>query len=220
MQANTKDRFFNMQIFAELLRCIRKICIERFIGHLKMVDIGCVSQKWYRDFFRLAGFSRCRCQSLASSALQLETWNCLSLRKSLNQDFSSMNERTRTCLAESRCTKALLGFVVPGEAAEVERRYFHDLRAELENEDHSQIARLRAKLTTGNRMRTWRDSMNSLAASRKVLTLKTKTILPAKQSSSKDAVTKGIGGSAYKVTKQRRWSRKAEKEGICRSRKA
>lgn len=223
MQANTKDRFFNMQIFAELLRYIRKICIERFIGHLTMVDTGCVSQKWYYDFFGLAGFSRCRCRSLASSALQFYTWNCLILGKSLSQDLLSVYERTGTWLAGSRCTKTLLDCVAPGKAAGVERRYFHDLRAEPENENCSRVAELDSKLTTRNQIlskRTWRGSMNSLAAPRKVLKPKTKTEVPAKQWSGKDEVVKSVGSSAYRVMKKRKRSRKAKKEGLCRTRRA
>ena len=214
-----------MQIFAELFKCIREVCIERFIGHLTMVDIGCESQKWYQDFFRLAGFSRCRCQSSASSALQLEAWNCLILRKSLSQDLLSVYDRTKTWFAESRCTKALLDSVAPSKAAEVERRYFHDLRAELENETRSQVAELHSKPTSGDQMlskRTWRDSMNRVAAPRMVLKPKPKTkiVLPAKQLSSKDAVAKGIGSSAYRVMKKPKCSRKVKKAGLCRTRKA
>lgn len=209
MQANTKDRLYNMQIFTELLRRIRSICLERCIEHLTMVDIGGVSHEWYRDFFRLAGFSHCRCQSSASRAVQLETRNCVVLRKSLAQDVSSRDERIRTWLAEISCTKEFCDPFAPRKGAEMERRYFHDLQAGLKDGDHSQVAELRAKLVTENQMlskRARRDSMNSLAARRKVLKPKTKTVLLAKRSSGKDAVAERIGSSANKVVKKRKRS--------------
>lgn len=136
MQANSGHRFLNMQIFAGLLGCVRKICIGRLIGHLAIVEIEDVSQHWYRDFFRLAGFHRCRCQSSAGSTLQPETRNCLSSSELLDIESSTVNETVRIWLAEGRCTSALLDSVASGEAAEVERKYFHDLRAELQDEKH------------------------------------------------------------------------------------
>ena len=112
-----------MQIFAALLRCIRHICAERFIQHIAVVDIEHPSQDWFRDFFRLAGFRRCRCGT--DRSLELEPRRlCLRLRKAPGGD-----ETIRRCFAEGRCTRALLGSVAFGEAGEVERRCFRHLLA-------------------------------------------------------------------------------------------
>lgn len=134
MQANSNNHFLNLQIFAGLLKCIHKICMERFIGHLAIVDIEDVRQLWFRDFFRLAGFRRCHCQTSDGDALQLETWNCLALRESLDPESSIAFDKFKVWLAEGRCTEALLLSIASGKAAEVERKHFHDLLAEAEKE--------------------------------------------------------------------------------------
>ena len=185
MQADTAQGFLNIEIFAELLHCIRGICTERHISHLTMSDVEDVSQTWYRDFFRLAGFHRCRCPSpLSGSSIQQHSdrqRNCLSsyfstsypsssssssrrvpedeeasLRRvsgtirawlakgrcpsAFNDEeatFSNVYEQFKTWLAQGRCTSALLDSVASGKAADVERKYFHDLLAEAGNARHS-----------------------------------------------------------------------------------
>ena len=202
MQADTNDRFSNMQIFAMLLSCIRKICAERYIGHLAMLDIEGESHDWYRHFFRLAGFSRCRCQSSAGSALQLETRNCLALIKEpLDQGFPVMYERIGTWLAEGRCTRSLLDSVASGQAAEVEHRYFHDFLAEIGDRGPSQGVLMRPKSTVRKTMgtgRPWSKPVQRLAARR-----------TRAQQHRNGAV---MVTSAYKVLKKRKQSGKAKRK--------
>ena len=82
IQADTAQGFLTIEIYAGLLRCIRDICNERHISHITMPDVERVSQTWYRDFFRLAGFHRCQCPSpSAGSSIQQhpsQNRNCLS----------------------------------------------------------------------------------------------------------------------------------------------
>ena len=182
MQADTAQGFLNIEVFAELLHCIRGICTERHISHLTMSDDEDVSERWYRNFFRLAGFHRCRCPSpLAGSSKQQHSdrnRNCLSFpvvssssssssRRVLEDEeaslkrvsgtirawlakgrspsalddeeatFSNVYKLFKTWLAHGRCTSALLDSVASGKAADVERKYFHDLLAEAGNARHS-----------------------------------------------------------------------------------
>ena len=216
MQADTNNRFVNVQIFAMLLSCIRKICTERFIRHLAMVDIEGVSQGWYGDFFRLAGFSRCRCQNLAGSALQLEPRNCLALKESLDQGFSAAYERMGTWLAEGRCTRSLLDSIASGQAAEVERKYFHDLLAEIGDKGPSQGLLIRLKSAVRDSMRTLRPRQKLV---QKLAATKTKAqqhqvgvVKPKKQWPSRETTGKGSAASAYKVVKERKQNGKAKRK--------
>ena len=222
MQANTNDRFLNMQIFAELLRCIRETCIDRFIGHLAMMDIGDVSQRWYRDFFRLAGFSRCRCQCSATGALQLVNRVCLVSRKPLNQNSPAVYEKMRTWLAEGRCTEALLDSVASGEAAEVERKYFHDLLAELQNEKLSQSARMHTNRATMDQIpsqRPWQESVRRLTAPRiKALDTRTGAMLLKKYWPSQYSVVKSTRGPACRLVERNKWAPKANEKVLWRAR--
>lgn len=224
MQANTNDRFLNMQIFAGLLRCVSKICIERLIGHLVIVDIEDVSQKWYHDFFRLAGFYRCCCQSSAGSTLELEARNCLASRQSPDRNFSIVYERLRTWLAEGRCTAALLDSVASGEAVEVERRYFHDLLAELGKERRSQSAQMRGEFIARDQTRSqrpWQKSVGRPVAPRsEALKPGTKTFSSRKHWCSQDTVVKSVGGPALGVREKRKRSQNTQQEGFRRTRKA
>ena len=208
MQAKTNDRFHNVQIFAGLLRCIRKICVERLIGHLTIVDIKDVSQSWYRDFFKLAGFQHCRCQSSAGSTLQLETRNCIALTGSLDQGFSTVYETVSIWLAEGRCTRALLDSAASGEAAEVERRYFHDLLAVFGNEKNLQSAQGHVEVVARDRTHGQRPSKMSVRRSatsrRNALEPWTSFKSSRKHWSNQDAVDKSIGGPASRVRKKRR----------------
>ena len=181
MQADTPQGFLNIEIFAGLLHCIRGICAEKRISHLTMSDVEDVSQ-WYRDFFRLAGFHRCRCPSpSAGSSIQQRSdrnQNCLSFhfstssyssssRRVLEDEeaslrrasgtirawlakgrhpsalddgeaiFNNVYQQFKTWLAQGRCTSALLDLVASGKAADVERKYFHDLLTEAGKASHS-----------------------------------------------------------------------------------
>ena len=133
MQADTAQGFLNIEVFAELLHCIRGICTERQISHLTMSDIEDVSQTWYRDFFRLAGFHRCRCPSpSAGSSIRQhsdQNRNCLSSyfstsststsspfsfsfssRRGLQDEEASLRRVSgtiRAWLAKGRCPSAL-----------------------------------------------------------------------------------------------------------------
>lgn len=93
MHADTDQGLLNMAIFAGLLRCIREICTERLISHLTMGNNEDVSQTWYRDFFRLAGFHHCQCpSSSAGSSIQQhldENQICLSSISSSSSSSSS-----------------------------------------------------------------------------------------------------------------------------------
>ena len=217
MQADTKNRFANMQIFAMLLSCIRKICVERFIWHLAMVDLEGVSQGWYGDFFRLAGFSPCRCQISAGSELRVEPRNCLALmRESLDRGFSAVYERIEAWLAEGRCTRSLLDSVASGQAAEVEQRYFHDLLAEIGDERSSQSVRMGAKSTVRDTFRTRRPRLKSM---QKLPATKTKAqqhqigaVVLTKQWPSRETIEKGMAASAYKVGRKRKQSWKAKRK--------
>ena len=217
MQADTNNRFVNMQIFAMLLSCIRKICAERLIGHLAMVDIEGVSHDWYGDFFRLAGFSRCRCHGSASSALQLGPRNCLALREPLDRGFSAVYERIGTWLAEGRCTRNLLDSVASGEAAEMEHKYFHDLLAEIGDEKPSQGILMRSKSTFRDTIRTRRPRPKSV---KKLAAAKTKaqqqhqveTVRPTEQRPSPETMEKSMAASAYKVVKKRKQSGKGKRK--------
>lgn len=224
MQANSKDRLLNMQIFAGLLRRVRKICVERFIGHLAIVDIEDASQSWYRDFFRLAGFSRCRCHSSDGSALQREAWNCVSLRGWLENNFPNVYDTVRIWLEEGRCTRALLDSVASGDAAEVERRFFHDLIAELENEKKSRSAEARMILTSRNRTRSqrpWLDSTRESAApGRKALKHGKGFFSLSKHESSQKVLVKSTEDSVLRVREKRKRSQTTEKEDLWRARKA
>lgn len=208
MQANTNDRFHNVQIFAGLLRCIRKICNERLIGHLTIVDIKDVSQSWYRDFFTRAGFHHCRCQSSAGSTRQLETRNCLALTASLDQGFSTVYETFSIWFAKGRCTRALLDPAASSEAAEVERRYFRDLLAVFENEKISQSAQGHTEIVARDRTRSQSPSQMSVrrsaAPSRKALKPGTNFTSLRKHWSNQDAVDKSIGAPASRVRKKRK----------------
>ena len=217
MQADTKNRFVNMQIFAMLLSCIRKICTERFIGHLAMMEVEGVSQDWYRDFFRLAGFRQCRCQSSTSSELQLEPRNCLALmRKSLDQGFSAVYERIGNWLAEGRCTRSLLDSVASGQAAEVEHKYFHDLLAEISDGRPSQGVLMRPKSTVRDTTRTgrpWPKSVQKLAATKtKAQKHRIGAVMLTKQWPSRKTTEKSTAASVYKVVKKHRQSGKAKRE--------
>ena len=222
MQANTSDRFFNMQIFAGLLRCIRKICTERFIKHLTIVDIEDISQDWYRDFFRLVGFSRCYCRTSNGNTLRTENWNCLASRKSSFEDFSTVYEKVKIWLAEGRCTKSLLDSVASGEAAEVERRYFHDLLAELREEKQGHKGRAHIEHTVGGQVdgqRAWRKTVRkSKVPSKKTLKPRSEMLSSIEHCSSQEKVVKNMGGSVFRATKIRKRGRKAPKEGFWRTR--
>ena len=209
MQASTSDRFLNMQIFAQLLRCIREICIQKFITHLAMVDIRDGSQTWYRKFFRLAGFRRCRCQRSTGSAVQVETRNCLGSKQSLDGNSSAVYRTVMGWLVEGRCTSALLASIASGEAAEVERIYFHDLLAKLEKKRSTQGGSILTSKMANDRMHTPKSRLESV---QRVAALKTKAqkpqsgpILLRKQWPIQDTVKDGTGDSAYRVTKKRKW---------------
>ena len=211
MQANTKDRLLNIQIFAELLRRIRGICAQRFIEHLAIFDMNDGSQDWYRDFFRLAGFSRCRCRVPAGIPLQLESWNCFASREPLEWKFLTVYEKVKIWLAEGRCTKALLDSVASGEAVEVERRYFQKLLAQLENERLSELTRMRTELTGKYQLRgqkAGRDCPRTLAVSkRRCSKPRTEVVSLRKHRYSQRTVMKGMGGSVFVVVKEHWWSR-------------
>ena len=217
MKADTNNRFANMQIFAMLLSCIRKICAERYIGHLVMVNLEGLSHNWYRDFFRLAGFSRCLCQSSDSSALQLEPRNCLALmRESFDQSFSAVYERIGAWLAEGRCTRSLLDSVASGQAAEVEHKYFQDLLAELGDQRPSQGVLMRPKSTVRDTMHTrrpWPKSVQKLAATKtKAQKHQIEAVMLTKQWTSRETTEKSGAASAYRVVKKRKQSGKAKRK--------
>ena len=216
MQADTNNRFANIQIFAMLLSCVRKICAERYIGHLVMVEIEGVSQDWYGGFFRLAGFTRCRCQSSANSVLQLEPRNCLALmRESVDQGFSAVYERISSLLAEGRCTRSLLESIASGQGAEVEHKYFHDLLAEIGSERPSHSVLMCPKPTVRDPMRTrrpWPESVQRLAATKtKALQHQIGAVTLTKQWPSRE-MEKSTAASAYKVVKKRRQSGKVKRK--------
>ncbi len=223
MQANANNRFLNMQIFAELLRFLCKICIGRLIGHLAIVDIGDASQNWYRDFFRLAGFSRCCCQSPAGSAVQLEDWNCLVL-KPPDWESLSVDKRVEIWLAEGRCTQALLDSVASGEAAEGERRYFRDLVAELKNRRNARSRQLYTELIASVQTRSHRhrqDSKGKLTAPRKkALQPGTRIVSLKRHRSSQQAVLGSMKWSVFSLGKEQGWSGKRQKEDFWLTRKA
>lgn len=219
MQANTNNRFANMQIFAMLLSCIRNICAERYIGHLAMVNIEGESHDWYHDFFRLAGFSPCRCQSSADSALQLEPRNCLALiRESLDLGFSAVYEKIDTWLAEGRCTRSLLDSVASGQAAEVEHRYFHDLLAKIGGEEPSQgvLMRPKSKLRETKCTRSpWSKPVQRLAVTKtKAQQHQIGAVMLTKQWPSRETMEKSMVTSAYKVMKKRKQGGKAKKKRV------
>lgn len=224
MQANTRDRALNMQVFAGLLRCIRKICNERFIGHIAIVGIQDVSQIWYSDFFRLAGFHPCHCQSSAGSTPKLETRICLASRESPAESFPTVYEMFRIWLAEGRCTKALLDSIASGEGAEVEHRYFHDLLTEFENETHSQSAQANTKFTARDQTHSqmpWQESMRTSAApKRKVLKPRSRALSLRKQYSSQDVVVKNMDRSVFRARKKRKRGKNILREGFWRGRRA
>ena len=205
-----------MQIFAGLLRCIRNICMERFIEHLAIVDIADGSQNWYRDFFRLAGFRQCRCQRSGSSTLQLETQICLSLRRWPAEDFPTVYETVRVWLAEGRCTRALLDSVAFGEAAEVERRYFHDLLAELLNGKDVQSAQGHTERKIWDQTQSHRSRRESKRTwstpRRKVSKPGNEVFLLRKHCSTQNGVVKSIGGSSFKARRTRKRSEKAHRQ--------
>ena len=208
MQADTNDRFLNVQIFAGLLSRIRRICIERLINHLTIVEIEDLSQTWYRDFFRLAGFYRCRCQSSAGSTLQLEARNCLASTETLARHFASVYETVSMWLAQGRCTRALLASVASGAAVGMELGRFHDLLAELENEEHYEGAQARSAFRARDRsrsQRSWQDCVKRSAEQRrKVLRPGSKVSSLKKNWSSQDSVVRSIEGSDFRVRKKRR----------------
>ena len=213
MQANTNDRFLNMRIFAELLRCIREICAERLIGHLAMVDLGDESQSWFRDFFRLAGFRRCRCQGPARGAPQPEPRNCLASKGSLERDCSTACERLGAWLAQGRCTRALFESVASGEAADVERRYFRDLLAELKDEKEKGDGKVshRVGARTGvtarmRRHRSWPNVVRRLAGPRRAGKPEAGFSSLRKARFSQDTGIKSMRESACRVVKKRKWS--------------
>ena len=158
MHADTDQGFLNMEIFAGLLRCIREICTERLISHLTMGNNEDVSQTWYRDFFRLAGFHHCQCpSSSAGSSIQQhldENQICLSsISSSSSSSFSSSRmldeEETATrnvpgtfkpCIAEGRRKGALLDSVASGKAVEVKRKKSHSSLAALGKGRHPHIS--------------------------------------------------------------------------------
>lgn len=224
MQANTNDRFLNIRIFAGLLECVRKICVERLIEHLAIADIQDVSQSWYRDFFRLAGFYRCRCQSSASGTLQLETRNCLSLRRSLDKEWPTVYKMVKIWLAEGRCTRALLDSIASGEASEVERRYFHDLCAELNSENHSQSAQAHKGFKARDQARRqspWQEYIGrSAPPRRKTLRSGAEAFSSREPWCRKHSVVESMGGSASRVRSMRRRMQTTQIRGLWRTRKA
>ena len=210
IQANTNDRLLNIQIFTELLRRIRSLCTERFINHLAIFDIDDESQNWYRDFFRLAGFNRCRCHISAGMTLQLGTWNCLASREAFQWELLTVYERVRIWLAEGRCTKALLDSVASGEAVEVERKHFQDLLAQLKNENHSEFTRMGMELTRRCQVRSQNSRQNCVRTSAvsKGRSWKPRTkFLPfGKYWYSQRTSMKVMDRSGLGVVKRRRWS--------------
>ena len=223
MQADTNDRLLNIQIFAELLRRIRKICAQRFIEHLAIFDIDDGPQNWYRDFFRLAGFSRCRCRMPAGIPLQLESWNCLASREPLEWKFLTVYEKVRNWLAEGRCTKALLDSVASGEAVEVERRHFQNLLAQLENERLSEFSRLGTEFTRKNQLRSQkagRDCVRISAVSkRSCLKPRAEVVFLGKHWYSQRTVMKGMGGLVFGVVKKRWSSRNTRSKDLWHTRR-
>ncbi|CAD6567228.1 MAG: hypothetical protein ASARMPRED_000553 [Alectoria sarmentosa] len=203
MQANTNDRFVNIQIFAGLLRCIRRICNERLIGHLTIVDIEDTSQSWYRYFFKLAGFSQCHCQDSAGSTLQLENRVCLAWRESSQQDISTAYKMVRIWLAEGRCTSSLLDSVASGEAAEVERKYFRDLLAEMWEEKPSQREQAHTERIARGQMyshRPWQEPVTmSTAPRRKAKKPGSESLSLRKHWFSQDVAVKSMGSSALRA---------------------
>ena len=217
MQADTNNRSVNMQIFEMLLSCIRKICAERYIGHLAMVDIEGVPQGWYGDFFRLAGFSRCRCQSSAGSALQLEPRNCLALtRESLDQSFSAVYGRIGAWLAEDRSTRSLLDSVASGQAVEVEHKHFHDLLADVGEERPSSGVLMHPKSAVRGTMRTrrpWLKSVQKLAATMtKAQPHQIEAVMLTKQWTSRETTEKSTAAPAHKVGKKRKQGGKGRRK--------
>lgn len=222
MQANTNDRFVNIQIFAGLLRCIRRICTERLIGHLAIVDIEDTSQSWYRYFFKLAGFSHCHCQDSAGSTLQLENRDCLAWRESSQEDFSTAYKMVRIWLAEGRCTRALLDSVASGEAAEVERKYFHDLLAGIWKEKPSQRGQAHTEHTARGQMhshRSWQESVRMSTAPRRIAMKPGSELLSLRKHwFSQDVVVKSMGSPALRAMQKCKRIHKAQKEDLWRAR--
>lgn len=196
--------------------------MERFIEHLAIIDIEDTAQDWYRDFFRLAGFSRCNCQALADSTLRLANWNCLASRKSPFEDFSTVYEKVKIWLAEGRCTRALLDSVASGEAAEVERKYFHDLLAEIREEKQAQRGRAHKERTTRGQthgQRAWRGTGRTSKAPTKLIVKPGSEVLSSKSHwSGQNMVVKSTSGAAFKGTKKHKRGRKSQKEGFWRAR--
>ena len=212
MQANTKDRFLNMQIFSGLLGCVRKICIERFIEHVTVVDIEDTPQDWYRDFFRLAGFCRCRCRDSAGGTRQLQKRSCLVLRQSPDAEISAVYGMIRTWLAKGLYKRALLDSVASSEATEVKRRQSHDLLAEIENKKRPQSGQVPTKITASDRRCMeipWQEPTGRSLAPKK------KTFKRLKQHwSCQSVLVKSIGTFGVRVSKKRKRSKKLTKNAL------
>ena len=157
MHADTDQGFLNIEIFAGLLRCICEICTERLISHLTMGNNEDVSQTWYRDFLRLAGFHHCQClSSSAGSSIQEhldENQICLSSISSSSSSSSSsrildeeevstrnVSETFEACIAEGRCRGALLDSVASDKAVKVKRKHSHNSLAALRKGRHPYIS--------------------------------------------------------------------------------
>ena len=225
MQANAGNRFRNMQIFLKLLECIGEICNERLIGHIAFLDIKHPSQNWYRDFFRLAGFVPCRCQSSASIAQQFGTWSCLVSRNTLAEKFLAVYERTEDWFAEGRCTKTLIDSVASGEASEVERRYFKDLLAELGIEEHPQSAATIIHTEAIVEDTSWSASQSCQSAlemspvKKRALQPVSKVVPSIKHPSAQHPVLQNGSGSPYQVSRKHKRNQKTQTGGCWRTRK-
>ena len=180
-----------------------------------MVDMGSSSsQNWYRDFFRLAGFHRCRCQCLA---LQVESRNCLSLRKSVRRESPTIYKKMDSWLAEDRCTESSLDAVATCQATQMERECFHDALKGLGKERRSGGKSVRTEPMNGDPMggqsRT-QESVRRSTGSKGASKPRTGAVSLRTQWSKKSEVVKSIGMPGSRVTKHRIRVGKSGKEGL------
>ena len=124
---------------------------------------------------------------------------CLRLRNAPLGDFPDPYDSIRSWLAEGRCTRALLESVAFGEAAEVERRYFHRLLAGLEKGKAGQSTQVDTACVGRDDTQSQRSEQGSektrAMPRTKVLKLGSEAVSSGKNRSSDYAVVKRVGGS-------------------------
>lgn len=183
----------NMSLFAILLLRIRQICAERFITHIAIVDIEQPAQKWYGEFFRLAGFRRCGCA--IGGAVEVGPRRlCLRLRDAAVED-----EGFRDWFVEGGCRRELLEGVAFGEAGEGERGCFRHVGAGFGDGEAEQSAQVERVCVGGVETRSRRsgqeDEKRRVMVRKKVVKLGSDAVSLGKRRSSEHAVVKRVGDS-------------------------